>query len=85
MTYDGNCPIFNIGSGSGLSLNGILIAIEELLGHPVKRTYLAPRTFDVPENVLDISLAAQLLNWHPKVSFPDGLARMKKWMNGNVF
>jgi len=85
MAYDGEPRIFNIGSGSGLSLNDILTAIEQLLGHHVNRIYQKSRPFDVPTNILDISRADRLLKWQPKVSLTDGLVRMEKWMQGNVF
>ncbi|BBJ00031.1 epimerase [Ferrigenium kumadai] len=81
MTYDGNNRVLNIGSGAGLSLNEILTAIERLLGRSVNRSYLPPRPFDVPRNVLDISLATQSLDWRPQVPFTEGLARMARWMN----
>jgi UDP-glucose 4-epimerase len=80
MTYRGEDRIFNIGSGSGKSLNEILAAIEVLLGSPVARTNLAGRAFDVPSNVLDISKARELLGWTPQLSFGDGLARTADWI-----
>jgi UDP-glucose 4-epimerase len=67
---------YNIASGSGLSLNGVIHEIESLLGRPlvVKRT--AGRPFDVPVNVLDISSAGKHLGWQPVLSFKDGLKKM---------
>jgi UDP-glucose 4-epimerase len=67
--------IFNIGSGEGRSLQQVLGAVEELLGRPVRRRYVAGRPFDVPVNVLDPTLAARLLGWSPQVSFAEGLRR----------
>lgn len=84
MTCDEEERIFNIGSGMGLSLNEILAAIEELLGRPVHRTYLPPRAFDVPVNVLDVSRATQYLGWRPEIPFAEGLARMAHWMKGSA-
>ncbi len=81
MTYHGDSRVFNIGSGSGLSLNDILVSIEQLLGRPVSRTYLSPRPFDVPKNVLDISLASRALGWRPQVPYSEGLARTAQWLS----
>ncbi len=67
---------FNIGSGRGVSLNEILDAMESLLGAPIRRSYSAPRPFDVPVNVLDISLARSKLGWSPSVAFEVGLKTM---------
>lgn len=83
MSYHGKQRIFNIGSGNGRSLNEIVYAIDELLGKPVKKTYLPARTFDVPANVLDISRASEMLGWWPKISFAEGLARTAQWIRNN--
>lgn len=82
-TYDGNTRIFNIGSGVGQSLNEILDAIELLLGASVKRTYSPARAFDVPVSVLDISKAAEFLNWKPQISFAEGLSRTAQWLRSS--
>jgi UDP-glucose 4-epimerase len=74
--YQGCHHIFNIGSGHGLSLNQLIHAIEKQLGHPVRVNYQPGRDFDIPINVLDISLAADELGWSPQVLFAEGLARM---------
>lgn len=75
--------VFNIGSGQGLSLNDILVAIEKLLGRPVVRSYESARKFDVPVNVLDIARAREHLGWQPAVGFEDGLRNTLAWMQAN--
>ena len=67
---------FNIGSGRGISLNEILGTMESILGVPIRRGYSAPRPFDVPVNVLDITLAKSKLGWAPTVAFEAGLKMM---------
>jgi len=80
MNHDGEPRVFNIGSGEGRSLNQLLTTIEDVLGRPVERRYLPPRKFDVPVNVLDICRARDVLGWHPRVSFREGLRRTLDWM-----
>jgi UDP-glucose 4-epimerase len=80
MDYQGEHEVFNIGSGVGKSLNQIIADIEELIGERVKCRYLPSRSFDVPENVLDISLAKDALHWAPKTTFHDGLKRTLVWV-----
>jgi len=80
ITYRGDCRIFNVGSGKGKSLNEVLAAIGALLGKQVRCTYTPSRAFDVPSNVLDISLVSRLLNWTPKTSFQEGLSRTLTWI-----
>jgi UDP-glucose 4-epimerase len=78
--YVGRERVFNIGSGTGQSLNSILDSIEEMFGRPVLRSYLQARNFDVPSNILCIDKARQHLGWSPKVSFPEGLRRSSAWL-----
>jgi UDP-glucose 4-epimerase len=75
-TYTGPESLFNIGSGSGTSLVGLVELLREYSGLPVRVAYKPGRAFDVAENVLDISLASQELDWRPIVSLPMGLQRM---------
>jgi UDP-glucose 4-epimerase len=74
-SYEGNCRLFNIGGGKGLSLNELVDAIETMIGRPVQRKYLPGRSFDVPINILDIAAAERFLNWTPGTSFQEGLSR----------
>lgn len=83
LSYEGDSRVFNIGSGVGRSLNEILGAIDSLIGAPVKRVYLPSRVFDVPINVLDISKAADLLNWKPQMPFIEGLSKTAQWLSHN--
>lgn len=68
--------IFNIGSGSGTSLNGILAELGRKLPKPVRVERHPPRSFDVPVSVLDISLARSALGWCPALSFGEGIGKM---------
>jgi UDP-glucose 4-epimerase len=75
--YGGTQPLFNIGSGHGLSLNQLIQAIEKELGGDIQVNYTSGRSCDVPVSILDIQLAAFELGWKPGISFSDGLARMR--------
>lgn len=73
----------NIGSGKAHSLNDILQAIEQVLGHPIARSYTDSRSFDVPINVLDVTQAKLQLDWAPKVSLEEGLLRTIQWIRNS--
>jgi len=73
--------VFNIGSGSGKSLNDVLSAIERVCQKDAKPRYLQSRSFDVAVNVLDISRAGQQLGWHPQVEFEEGVRRFANWLS----
>ncbi|MBC7962539.1 MAG: NAD-dependent epimerase/dehydratase family protein [Steroidobacteraceae bacterium] len=76
MEYNGPERLFNIGSGSGHSLNDLISLIRELLGKDIPCRYLPARDCDVPINILDIRLALNKLNWFPTVKLQDGMHKM---------
>ena len=67
--------IFNIASGHGVSLNGIVAELEAQLGRTLQVVRESGRPFDVPISVLDVTLAWTVLGWSPRLSFQDGVAR----------
>ncbi len=73
---DDMAPVFNIGSGEGISLNAILDVLRVHLSLNPVVDYQPARSFDVPVSVLDISKARQVLNWQPQLSFVSGYTRM---------
>jgi UDP-glucose 4-epimerase len=80
LNYNGKERLFNISSGAGTSLNGLLDMLELTLERKVVRSYLAGRAFDVPVSVLSNQLAQRELNWTPSILLKDGLARTADWM-----
>ncbi|MDO8954795.1 MAG: NAD-dependent epimerase/dehydratase family protein [Gammaproteobacteria bacterium] len=73
ISYQGSEKIFNIGSGSGISLNELIVLIEMGLKHQFPVNYLKGRAVDVPANILDTSLAKLSLQWAPQISLPEGI------------
>lgn len=80
MRYRGDFRIFNIGAGSGHSINRLLDEIEAVAGRPIVRRHLAQRSFDVPVNVLDITRAREELGYEPTMALRDGLSRTVEWL-----
>jgi UDP-glucose 4-epimerase len=80
VDYRGDCRIMNIGSTRGHSVNELLKDMEDLIGRRIERIHLPARPFDVPINVLDCTLARDLLGWEPRVSLREGLARTLQWL-----
>jgi UDP-glucose 4-epimerase len=78
--YSGPEHIFNIGSGSGMSINELLNAIENITKRPTKRKYVNARSFDVPVSVLNIKKAKSILGWSPCISFEEGLDHFARWI-----
>lgn len=80
VNYSGPHQVFNIGSGTGVSLNHLLEVIERTLRISVPRSYRAGRPFDVPISVLCNRLAQSEFSWMPSVSLEEGIARTAEWM-----
>ncbi len=76
----GTDRIFNIGSGSGITLNEVLAEIEFAMGIKVSRNYIEGRAFDVPSSVLAIDRAREVFGWEPEMTFPEGLKRTLNWL-----
>ncbi|MFK5947334.1 MAG: NAD-dependent epimerase/dehydratase family protein [Methylococcales bacterium] len=75
--------IFNVGSGVPVSLNELVKTIESVSEKKVIVEYEQERKLDVPVNCLDVSLAADVLGWRPKVSMQDGLKKTWCWLQKN--
>lgn len=76
IRYEGEERIFNIGSGEGVSLKDMITYMERVMARTIDCRYSPARVFDVPSNILDISLARTALGWCPRVPLEEGLARM---------
>jgi len=73
---DGNLPVFNIGSGRGVSLIEIVDLVERELGRHLLVENKPARAFDVPVNVLDILKVHRDLGWTPRISLQLGIGYM---------
>lgn len=73
--YEGPERLFNIGSGTGLSLRELVELLEHELDRSLEVHYQEGRSFDVPTNVLCIDRANRCLGWKPKVTTVEGLQR----------
>ncbi len=72
--------VFNVGTGSGTSLNQIVKLIQATFEVECRVVYQAERKFDVPYNVLDIGKIRRETGWNPVFALVDGLKEMKNIM-----
>lgn len=72
--------IFNIGSGTGSSLNELVESINDVSGFKLKVFYQKARPFDTPVSVLNIDRARTVLGWSPQVSLNEGLLKTWRWL-----
>jgi UDP-N-acetylglucosamine/UDP-N-acetyl-alpha-D-glucosaminouronate 4-epimerase len=69
----------NVGGGLGTSVNGLLRAVNGVLGTAVEAIHAAPRPGDILHSTADIAKAQRLLGPEPGLSFRDGLAKTVAW------
>lgn len=80
MRHQGGERVFNIGGGTGMSLNDVIVAIEALLDRQLEKRFKPGRPVDVPVNILDCALAKLELGWTARTDFSHGLAQTADWM-----
>jgi len=80
IDHKGEPMTFNIGSGTGHSINEIVKTLEEEMEEPLELVYEPSRPYDVPVNILDNSLAKQVLGWEPKVNLRNGIRQTLDYM-----
>lgn len=64
---------YNVGSGSGHSLNEVIAQISDITGQTARVDYLPPRGFDVPHIVLDAGKLTQETGWQARTTLAEGI------------
>ena len=65
--------IFNVAAGTPASVNRVAELVGEILGKPVEKRFLPPRTGDIRDSWADITAARETLGYEPSVSLEEGL------------
>jgi CDP-paratose 2-epimerase len=78
--------VYNIGGGKDntVSLREMLFKLEQLSGRRIKTRFAPWRQSDQKVYISDISKAARLLGWRPRVGVDDGIARLFEWTKKNI-
>jgi UDP-glucose 4-epimerase len=84
LDYRGDESIFNIGSGTGTSLNDLVSILSQVLGRDLRVDYRPARDFDVKSNVLCCERARKVLGWSAKVPMRGGLRKTVGWLKANA-
>ena len=74
-TADVDGKVLNIGGGSHATLNAVLSIIQEIAKSGVRKRHVPAAPEDHRHGGASINLARQYLQWEPRVSLRDGLAR----------
>jgi UDP-glucose 4-epimerase len=76
--------VFNVATGSRISLNETAELLREITGYAGKIVYDEERPGDVKHSLADISSAQAQFGYKPEVSFPDGLRKTVEWYRGQA-
>ncbi len=68
--------VFNIASGTTVSLNDVLSYIEEARAAAIERIYLPERAGDLKDSSADITRAKHALGYAPQVSVKEGIIEL---------
>ena len=75
--------ILNAGTGVDVSVNELAALVEPDPSRIVHVPHIHPQS-EIAVLRCDPSLAAELLDWRPTVSLPDGLSRVRAWMEERI-
>jgi len=70
--------VFNVGTGSKVSLNDLVVKINKIIGGNFKSKYLPAKAGDIKDSYADITKARKILKFEPRISFDEGLERTIK-------
>ena len=74
----------NVGCGVRISLLALVEVLNELLGSRLEPLFAAPRPGDVRHSEADISKAARLIGYRPRVGLREGLEATVEWLAGQL-
>lgn len=74
-----NGGVFNVGTGSRITLNQTLEVLSRIAGKPLEAKYDPPREGDIRDSQADITLSREILGYNPAVGFEEGLQRTYEW------
>ena len=78
---DARAMAINIGTGEQRTLNELVSTLNDILGTDFEPIYEPVRPGDIRKSVSEISLAREVLDFEPGVSFEQGLARTVEWFS----
>ena len=76
--------IYNLGESQPITVNDLIVEIENALGKKAVKEYLPPQPGDVERTYSDITKAAKELGYSPSTPIRTGLAKFTTWLRENT-
>ncbi|MFX0138117.1 MAG: NAD-dependent epimerase/dehydratase family protein, partial [Candidatus Hodarchaeota archaeon] len=71
--------IFNVGSGTGISIIDLTKEIIKLFNSKIKYKFSRPRFGDIKDSLADIAKIKKILGFKPKILLQEGLKKIYEW------
>ncbi len=71
----GSGRVYNLGNGSGTSINEIFVELKDIIQYPLSPNYGPPKSGETFRIFLDAGRARNELGWEPSVNLHEGLSR----------
>jgi nucleoside-diphosphate-sugar epimerase len=71
--------VFNVGTGSRVTVGGLLNIIGSLLERELTPTYADPRAADIRHSLAEVTKAQEVLGYRPRVNIQTGLVKTLAW------
>jgi len=71
--------LFNIGTGSRITINGLVNMINGILGKEIQPKYEEARPGDIRHSLADTTKAQEMLGYRPRTAIMDGLESTIEW------
>jgi UDP-glucose 4-epimerase len=71
----GDNEVFNVGWGTGTSVNKIFQLLKTILGSGAQEIHGPPKLGEIRQTYLNADKAAKVLSWKPQISLHDGLRK----------
>jgi UDP-glucose 4-epimerase len=76
--------IFNVGSGTGTSLNDLISILYDVTGYSISPRYIPNDRRYLQRTVLNIAKVRESVGWSPKVSLYEGIRRTWDYLNNSI-
>ena len=73
--------VYNVGTGTGLSLNSVVSKISKVVCSVPILHYMPSRLSDVSKNILDCSKIKNNFGWSHEITFEDGVFSTVQWIH----